>query len=45
METKLKNLVSVMDDGHTPADGEQALRVAALMQDVSERLHRLGSSA
>jgi hypothetical protein len=44
METKLKNLASVIDEGHVPEDREQALRVASLMKDVSAELHRLGSA-
>ncbi len=44
METKLKNLAAVIDDGHLPGDHEQALRVASLMDDVSVRLRRLSSN-
>jgi hypothetical protein len=44
METKLNNLASVIEEGHVPDDKEQAIRVAALMSDLSARLHKLGSS-
>ncbi len=44
METKLKNLASVIDEGHVPGDKEQALRVAQLMSDVSAKLVKLGST-
>ena len=45
METKLRNLASVIDAGHAPANKEQALRVASMMRDLSAQLLRLGSSA
>lgn len=44
METRLKNLVSVIGEGHLPGNKDQALRVAALMQDVGAQLHTLASS-
>jgi hypothetical protein len=44
METKLKNLASVIEEGHVPGDTEQALRVAQLMNEVSAKLTKLAST-
>jgi hypothetical protein len=44
METKLNNLAAVIAEGHVPGDKDQALRVAELMNDVSAKLVKLGST-
>jgi hypothetical protein len=44
METKLKNLDAVIDEGHVPGDPDQARRVAQLMNDVSAKLVKLAST-
>lgn len=43
METKLKNLETIIGEGHRPGDPEQALRVASLMKDLGARLDALAS--